>query len=153
MRLTWTESLSVGNAMIDSEHKQLITMVNGAEGMIKKMDNFALAEAFDQIEHFLVAHFANEEMIAQAIKLPFIQNKLAHENVMKTLWFMRDVIAGKNGVWDKDTAEHYSELLSDWLSNHIIKEDMLMKPVLQTYPYDFTPTCVRPEFVQIERPN
>ncbi len=147
MRLVWAESLSVGNAMIDSEHKRLITMVNGAEVMIKKMDSFALAEAFDQIEHYLVVHFANEELIAQAVKLPFIKNKLAHESVMKTLYFMRDVMAAKNGVWDKDAAGHYSELLSDWLSNHILEEDILMKPVLQTYPYDFKPAECHPASV------
>ena len=52
---------------------------------------------------------------------------------------IREEIAGKNGVWDEDTAEHYSEFLRDWLTNHILMEDMLMKPVLQTHPYDFNP--------------
>ena len=29
--------------------------------------------------------------------------------------------------------------LSEWMVEHILQEDMLMKPVLQTYPYDFKP--------------
>ena len=41
----------------------------------------------------------------------------------------------------------YSELLSDWLSNHIIEEDILMKPMLQTYPYDFKPAECHPASV------
>lgn len=140
MGLAWTEQLSVGNAIIDSDHKKLITMVNGAEYMIKKRDCFALSQAFDQIEQWLRIHFDNEEMIAQAVKFPFATNKLEHESLLKTFYLMRDVILRKNGVWNEDAAEHYSELLNDWLINHVFKEDMSMKPVLQAYPYDFIPT-------------
>ena len=124
-------------------------MINGAEYMIKKRDSFALSLAFDHIEHWLRVHFANEEMIAQAVKFPFAGHKLEHENVLKTFCFMRDVIAGKNGVWDEDAAELYSEFLSDWLTDHLFNEDMLMKPVLQTYPYDARPD-VHAELVQRE---
>lgn len=139
MELAWTEHLSVGNAIIDSYHKKLITMINGAEYMIKERDSFALTEAFDLIEHWLRVHFVSEENIAQAVNFPFAQHNLEHESALKALYLIRDVIASKNGVWDEDTAEHYSEFLIDWLANHILMEDMLMKPVLQTYPFDFNP--------------
>jgi len=141
MGILWTEQLSVGNAIIDSDHKELIAMINGAEYMIKKRDSYALSLAFDHIEHWLRVHFANEEMIAQAANYPFAKHKLEHENVLKTFCFMRNVIAGKNGIWNEDAAEHYSEFLSDWLTDHLLDEDMLMKPVLQTYPYDSRPNA------------
>lgn len=150
MVLAWAEHLSAGNAIIDSDHKRLIAMVNGAEYMIKKGDSFALSQAFDQIEHWLRVHFANEEMIAQAVEFPFTKNRLEHENMLKTLYVMRDAIAGKNGVLKEGAPEHFSEFLSDWLANHVLREDMLMKPVLQTYPYDFRPAGCHPEPVQTE---
>ena len=139
MGLAWTEHLTVGNAIIDSYHKRLITMINGAEYMIKKRDGFALVEAFGQIEHWLRVHFVSEENIAKAVNFPFAQHNLEHESVLKALHLIRDTIANKNGVWDEDMAKHYSEFLVDWLTNHILMEDMLMKPVLQTHPYDFNP--------------
>lgn len=139
MGFVWTEHLGVGNAIIDSYHKKLITMINGAEYMIKKRDFNALTEAFEQIEHWLRVHFLSEENIAQAVNFPFAQHKLEHESVLRALHLIRDEIAGKNGVWDEDTAEHYSEFLRDWLTNHILMEDMLMEPVLRVYPYDFNP--------------
>ena len=142
----WTEYLSVGNAIIDSEHKKLIAMINDVEYMIKKRDSFALSEAFDRIARRLRIHFAHEKTIAQAIKFASTTDNLEHECMLKTIHFMRDVIAGKNGVWDEEAAEHYSEFLSDWFTDHIIKEDMLMKPALQHYPYNFKPgrakTCL-----------
>lgn len=125
-------------------------MVNGAEYMIKKRDGFALSQAFDQIEHWLKIHFANEEMIARAVEFPFAKNNLEHEGLLKTFYLMRDVIVGKDGAWDEAAAEHYAEFLSDWLTGHVIMEDMLMKPVLQTYPYDFKPAGWHPELAQTE---
>lgn len=150
MGLSWTEHLSVGNAIIDSDHKRLIAMVNGAEYMIKKGDSFALSHAFDQIEHWLRVHFANEEMIARAIEFPFTENRLEHENMLKTLYLMREVIADENGVLKEGAPEHYSGFLSDWLAHHVLREDIPMKQVLQAYPYDFRPTGLHPGSVQAE---
>ena len=149
MGILWTEQLSVGNAIIDSDHKELIAMINGVEYMIKKGDSYALILAFDHIEHWLRVHFANEEMVAQAVNYPFAKHKLEHETVLKTFRFMRDVIDGKNGAWDEEAAGLYSEFLGDWLVNHLLDEDMLMKPVLQTYPYD-SRLALHPELVQME---
>jgi len=149
MGLLWTEQMSVGNAIIDSDHKELINMINGAEYMIKKRNSFALSLAFDHIDHWLRVHFENEEMIAHAVGFYFARHKREHEDVLKTFHFMRDVIAEKNGVWNEEAAELYSEFLSDWLTDHLFNEDMLMKPVLQTYPYDAKPVG-HFEFVQRE---
>ena len=142
MVFAWSEQLSVGNAMMDSEHKNLICMVNNVVRAIRARDSSALPQAFEQLEECLRAHFVNEEKMAQAINFPFIQNELEHKYVLKSLHLISDAVASmaaKNGVWAEDAAEHYSEFLSDWLTNHVIREDMLMKPMLQTYPYDFKP--------------
>ena len=135
----WTDDLSVGNASIDADHKKLIVMVNGLETMIKARDSFALPQALEQFEHHLYMHFLNEEKIAQAVNFPFGKNKLEHQYVLKEFQHMKDELIAKNGIWSDGAAEHYSHFLSDWITDHVVKEDMLMKPVLQTYPYDFKP--------------
>lgn len=139
MALAWAEHLSVGNSTIDSEHKNLIVMVNGIEAMIKARDNFALPQAFEQLEHYLCVHFVNEENIARAIKFPFAKNKQEHNHVLKEFRHMKAELVAKDGIWSDGTAEHYSSFLSDWMTDHVLKEDMLMKPVLQSYSYDFKP--------------
>lgn len=135
----WTDDLSVGNASIDADHKKLIVMVNGLETMIKARDGFALPQALEQLEHYLNVHFINEEKIAQAVNFPFGKNKLEHQYVLKEFQHMKAELIAKNGAWSDGAAEHYSHFLSDWITDHVVKEDMLMKPVLQTYPYDFKP--------------
>ena len=150
MELKWTEQLSVGNAIIDSDHKRLIEMANGAMYMIKKGVSHALAEAFEQLEQHMRAHFANEQMVAQAIHFPFHQNNLEHEIVLLTFLHLKDLIQGKKGVFEEGAAEHFCELLGDWLINHITREDMRMKPFLQSFPYDFIPAEFHPAVVQTE---
>lgn len=135
----WTDDLSVGNASIDADHKKLIVMVNGLEAMIKARDGFALAQAFEQLEHYLCAHFVSEEKIAQAVNFPFDKNKREHEYVLREFMHMKNELLAKKGIWSDGAAEHYSHFLSDWIRDHVLNEDMLLKPVLQTYPYDFKP--------------
>lgn len=135
----WTDDLSVGNATIDADHKKLIVMVKGVEAMIKARDSFALAQALEQLEHHLYVHFVNEEKIAQAVNFPFGKNKMEHQYVLKEFQHMKDELIAKEGMWFDGAAEYYSHFLSDWITDHVLNEDMLMKPVLQNYPYDFKP--------------
>lgn len=135
--LVWSEQLSVGNAKIDSDHKKLITMVNGIQYMIKTGAADALPEAFEQFEYWLRLHFDNEENIAQAANYPFAKNKQEHEQMLEEFQHMKEAFKANNGKWFDDEAEYYSEFLSGWITDHVLSEDMLLKPVLQTFPYGF----------------
>lgn len=141
MRLRWTKQLSVGNAIIDSEHRNLISIANNVRRAIKARDSSTLSQEVEHLEDWLYVHFANEGMIAQSVNFDFSQHKLAQQYWLKELWFLRDALAGKNGLWSDDAIEHFSHFLSDWMiDGHIISLDMLMKPVLQTYDYNFLPS-------------
>lgn len=142
MELAWTERLSVGNAMIDSEHKILLDMINGVEQAIRRRDSVALPQAFKRLGDCVRIHFANEEALAREIGFPFAHNKLEHQYVLKEFQQMKDELLARNGMWSESAAEHYSYFLSEWMVEHILKEDMLMKPLLQTHPYDFKPSAV-----------
>ena len=41
--------------------------------------------------------------------------------------------------WSSDTSGHLLNVLRSWLIDHVIKEDLLMKPVLQKYSPAFDP--------------
>lgn len=142
MRLRWTKQLSVGNAIIDSEHRNLISIANSARRAIKARDSSTLSQELEHLEDWLYVHFANEGKIAQAVNFDFSQHKLAQQCWLKELWFLRDELAGKGSLWSDDVIEHCFHFLSDWMiDGHIISMDMLMKPVLQTYAYNFLPSA------------
>ena len=140
MRLKWTKQLSVGNAIIDSEHRNLIGIANNVRRAIKSRDSSTLPQEIEHLEDWLYVHFANEEKIARAVNFDFSQHKLAQQYWLKELWFLRDELTGKRGLWSDNAIEHFSHFLSDWMiDGHIISLDMLMKPTLQTYDYNFLP--------------
>lgn len=139
MGLAWAEHLSVGNEMIDSEHQNLIVVVNSVEDAIGTGDRDALSRSFDLLDTCMYTHFRNEEIIAEAVKFPFVQNKLEHGHLLKEMRYMREELETMNGIWPDYLVKKYSRFLSGWMTDHIIKEDMKMKAVLQSYPYDFKP--------------
>lgn len=145
MEVAWTKQLSVGNAVIDSEHQNLIVMIDRIESMIKANNASSLSQDLEQLERSLCAHFINEERIAQAVNFPFDKNKQEHKFVLKEFQRMKDELLAKNGILTDSAAKQYSNFLSDWLTGHVMREDMLMEPVLQTYDYEFWPGGVEGE--------
>jgi len=141
MAIEWTRELSVGNEVIDSEHRNLIGFVNDVAHAIWKRDCAALTQAFEMLESCLQAHFANEEKIACAAGFDFSGHKPAQLYSLKELRHMRDELLAKNGVWADGAVEHFTGSLEKWMiDGHIVKLDMQMKPALQSHPYDFRPT-------------
>ena len=139
MKPEWSTQFSVGNEMIDSEHCNLLKMINDVESAIRAGNRSTLPQSLKLLEDCVAVHFADEEKIAQAIGFDFTQNKLEHQYVQNELRHMVEYLVAKNGAWSESVAAHYSFFLSEWMIEHILQEDMLMKSVLQTYPYDFKP--------------
>lgn len=143
MPLIWKPHLSVGNAMLDSEHKNLIGMINSIEYKIDHKNIPALLNAAELLKHSVQAHFANEARFARALNLDFELHDLAHQHLLKelqsTLGEQESGIVMSDNAWCRQAAGHYPKLLRDWFIGHIAGEDMKMKPILQSYPRDFKP--------------
>lgn len=139
---TWKNNLSIGNELLDAEHKILIDIVNSAEIAIRSKKSDALIEAINMLLEKVFIHFENEERIAVAINISFAKHKMEHQYVMNELRNMRDELANRNGSWSESAAEHYSYFLSEWLYEHLTEEPKVLKPVLQSYPYGFDPILI-----------
>jgi hemerythrin len=139
MEPVWTVLMSVGNASIDSEHKTLLKMVNDIEKAIIRRDSAALLKTFELFEAAVKDHFRNEANIARAINFPFDQHLLEHQYVLNELETMKDELVSSGGRWSESAVEHYYGFLSRWATMHIDEDDMRMKEILDTLPYDFKP--------------
>lgn len=139
MGLIWTEQLSVGNAMIDFDHKTLVGMVNGVERALKGGDHDVLLRAFKLLSDYADVHFAHEEKIAKAVDLPFDQHKRTHKYLLNELQHIKEELEAKAGMWTEGAVEHFCHFLENWLVEHLTGEDAQMKPVLKKYPYGFKP--------------
>lgn len=145
MKLTWINQLSVGNAVIDSDHKNLIAVVNGVERAISARDYPVISQAFELLEGWLCVHFANEEKIARAIKFDFSKHRHAQLQSLRELQCLRDALLSRKGIWSKNTIKHYTHFLRVWMTEHINEVDMPMKPLLQTLDYEFRPDRIENE--------
>ena len=139
MGSAWKNQWSVGNAIIDSEHRNLLDMAYNIESIIKRGDISAALQELEQFEYWLCDHFENEEEIALAVDFDFTNNGLEHQSLLEEFHRMKDELMSHGSTLPDSAAKRYSHFLDEWLVVHILKEDMLMKPMLQTHAYDFMP--------------
>lgn len=140
MSLLWCDQFSVGNNVIDSDHKYLIETINRVEQSVGRKNRCELAAAFDALKQYSRAHFDREEKIAIAIgykQVPHLNQ--SHQNLLIQLDQLRGETDALGLEWPSDAADHFTSFLRDWLINHVIREDQLMKPILQTYSPNFFP--------------
>jgi len=137
MSLEWREQLSVGNDVIDSDHKYLIEIINRVEKGFATNDREALRTALDSLFQYSKTHFEAEEKIASAAgysAVPRLHD--SHMALLDSLNLLRRKFAGE---WTPALIEHFTALLRDWLMNHVIKEDLMMKPFLTKRSPKFDP--------------
>ncbi len=140
MSLVWREQLSVANNLIDADHKYLIEIVNRVERSLDEKNRNELAEALDCLSQYSQEHFAREEKIAHAAGYPQAHHlSLSHELLFKQLDQAKRNLAEMGQEWSSAVSEHFTVFLRNWLIDHVIKEDLLMKPTLQKHPPNFDP--------------
>jgi len=140
MGLVWREQLSVGNNMIDSDRKHLIVIINQVEDAMAAHNGKQLATTLEELSQYSLMHFAREEKIASAAgytQVPLLHQ--SHEMLFKRLDAVRGEIDAMGNEWSPEAAQRFTLFLRNWLVDHVIKEDLLMKPVLQKLSPAFMP--------------
>jgi hemerythrin-like metal-binding protein len=139
MELAWTKQMSVGNEILDSEHKNILYLVVEVERAIRARDGEHLFLVFKQFKDAIRIHFGNEAQIAKSINYHFDHHNLEHQYILKEIQLIEVELVATQGKWSESAAEHYFQFLGRWATDHIIEDDMKMKAILETYPYDFNP--------------
>jgi hemerythrin len=139
MSLVWREQLSVSNDVIDADHKYLIDIINRAEqGMVTK-NRKSLAAALESLSRYSQEHFAREEKIAKAAGYQQVPDlNLSHQALLKHLDEVKTEM-GQMQEWSPEVVDRFTSLLRSWLIDHVVKEDLLMKPTLQKLSPLFNP--------------
>ena len=137
MPIIWRPQMSLGNALLDADHRYLMCLINTVElAMRTGAQRAILGVTFDQLEEYTHEHFRREEELQ--IELHYAQydrHKQAHQDLVARLSSIR-----------KQCEEHANDaessgkdfdaligLLRSWLIDHVLKEDMLMKPMLAAH--------------------
>jgi hemerythrin len=137
MALAWREQFSVGNDLIDSDHRYLIEIINKAEQSLKTNNRAELTRLLEDLARYGKSHFEREELVAAAAGYTKAdQLHVSHAQLNKTL---AEFQASIGDTWSENDVARFTAFLRDWLINHVIKEDMLMKPWLTKFSPRFDP--------------
>ena len=119
-------SLYTHNAIIDSQHKELINTVNKLYEAIESgngVDEAKNALAF--LMQYTVFHFGGEEKLMQEDKYPlYTEHKAAHDAFVEKVKSLYEELIEK-GASDA-FADEIEEAVTNWLINHIQGMDMRM---------------------------
>jgi hemerythrin len=117
--------MSVGIERIDREHRGLIDLINLLHGeMLAGKSKDALGKVLDKLVAYTKSHFATEETLFRIHGYPQAEaHKKEHDALtQKALALQTDLNAGKTVI-----SAPVLDFLRDWLTNHILKQDMAYK--------------------------
>jgi hemerythrin len=122
MLIQWTSEFSVGNEMLDNEHKEWIRLLNEFYEGIKEHE---VAESLDKLIYGMIAytqyHFGHEEKHMLAIHYPdYESHKEKHDLYLSKLLEFRDKIKAGKPVLALEVINY----LKSWLVNHIKGSDL-----------------------------
>ena len=126
--IKWRDAMAVGHADIDADHKHLIDLINLFE---TGRDDNVEATLFELVR-YTAYHFQREEKLQMTLGFPLAApHKQSHEHLL----------AEANALlrrWESSPGEQHRALMGEiapflrgWLIDHIINEDLLMKPFIR----------------------
>ncbi len=127
--ITWGPKLMTGIDEIDTQHKELVRMVNELHRAMKMRLGIQKSGAIlNSLAEYTVFHFEYEEKLFKEHKYPeYKAHKKNHEDLVKTvLKFQKDFLSGEAAL-----TVDLMKFLTDWLKNHIMKTDMKYVPFLK----------------------
>ena len=142
MTIHWRDGLSVGNEIIDGDHKRLISIINCAEQVINESGSRReLERVLKDLDQYTKEHFAREEALQRAVGYPFHEaHLLEHAGLIDALQRIRDRVSGAKDCYAYERAlSGLCELLENWLMNHVITHDLRMRPFVEKKRVDAEP--------------
>lgn len=137
MALLWRRQLSVCNDLIDSDHQYLFEIINRAEACLNTGNAVGLTTVLDELAIYAKVHFEREELLAKSVGYPKTdQLHASHTVLTEDLKRFREETGS---VWTQSNVAKFNTFLRDWLLQHVIKEDLLMKPWLTKHSPRFDP--------------
>ena len=122
-KFEWSESLSTGVPMIDTQHKELIVATNEiGEAIARGNGTTAIKKLLSFLKFYAEWHFGNEETCAAKHQCPIAgTNQAAHRKFIDTFGKLHDQYRQSDA--SEEVAIKIYEELSEWLVSHILTID------------------------------
>lgn len=123
MGVTWSERMSVGVPLLDSDHKTLIGLINHLQRSIGDDEEHAsVGSVLQALEEYAAHHFAREEAMMDVCRYPLLpRHHGTHAEFTRKVRDLKD-------RYDQDQtgvrARECLAFLNSWLIDHICTTDM-----------------------------
>lgn len=117
----WRDSYCIGHKVIDLQHQKLVSMINV---LYRSLDqgpvNVEVGKVLKELVAYTRYHFRTEEKLMRELGYPgLVEQQDMHQALVAQLVTILQRLRNDQQV----TALDLIALLSDWLTNHIVKED------------------------------
>jgi len=129
-KVCWKDQYSVGIEKIDHQHQHLFEIVNNLiDQSISAGDTGLASETLKEMVNYAREHFATEETLMLQYDYPeYNLHKNQHEYFINTTAELAVSFMDNQ----KTTGGEITEFLILWLTNHILKTDMKLKPFFKS---------------------
>lgn len=125
--IPWTPAMAVGDAMVDHDHRILLALVNQAASPGTRDDPIAIEFVLDELLGYTAQHFAREEALMERIGFPDLtEHRLVHRMMLAEVRQLQKRLVSFSPTLGDDL----TQFLGDWLTRHILIEDMRYRPFL-----------------------
>lgn len=125
----WEDKYSVGVRELDSQHKQLINILNELYDAMQTASNDRMGKIINELASYTRIHFSAEEKYLEKYNYAALASqKKEHEQfIAKVEAFKQDFTAGKLTL-----SLNVASFVKDWLSHHILGSDKQYGPFLNS---------------------
>jgi len=152
MAIIWREQMSIDDGMIDDDHRSLIGIVNEVDAIPPGPAMSAqLTVVLARLEMYARVHFQREERLQVSTVFTYqLAHHRRHKGLLRELDAMR-VECETISVPQQLMAFHVRlcDFLYQWLVDHILKADVLMKPFVNEMRKHAPATSSLAEAVQL----
>ncbi len=136
MSIAWRDGMSTGVPVLDNDHKRLIVMINVLGVALAESSSQVIEHSLSDLLDYVVGHFDREEKVYTALNYPGLAD---HQKLHAAFTHKVKLLDSKYRTAASDDDRRkigviMHNLLQDWLINHILREDLKIKPLVPVRP-------------------
>jgi hemerythrin-like metal-binding protein len=128
-RFSWTDELVTGSALIDGDHRRLVSLVDALfQAMAKERARDVMSKALSDLVAYTKEHFGREEAEMARIRyVASLAHASEHARLVKQIVELQAVLDAGGKINNVAVAE----FLDQWLRHHILTMDMKLAAALK----------------------
>lgn len=127
MKIEWSSEYELGIDVIDGQHRRIVEYINQVHESEQHSGDAALNEVMTNLVDYTLSHFAFEEaMMEDAGYRDLAAHKITHKTFARQI----ELIKARYDKGD-DVAVELSDVLLEWLLQHIMTDDQSYTPVVK----------------------